>query len=99
MSLADDFFMLECMYNKKEDEVFRAILRCIDIDEDAPMDWPFVDVKFDWYDFSFELMSVSDGIQLTDEQRYRLFDLGFLNCWLNYVGGSEIHYQLQQRPE
>lgn len=89
---ADRLFDLYREYTNYEEDVFDRILICLDIDPQFSDDWPLEDFGHDHYDHSFELYEVDPNWKPTEIQLQRCWDLGFVQCWINYTDGTESHY-------
>jgi hypothetical protein len=95
--LADRIFEAENRAHRLEDEFGRVTMEILGLDDEG--DWPFADFHFDSYDKSFELDGCEVSLGLTQEQQAKFWDLGFLQCWLNYHNGTQNHYYLDSGKE
>lgn len=49
----------------------------------------------DWYDSSIEFKAPL-GTELTSEQQSGLWEIGFIQCWLNYPDKSQLYYHKEK---
>ncbi len=91
MTQADEYFNAVIAKSKALDKIVDAIVTACGFDPNDSDPWPFNDITFDWYDYSFELKAARVGWKPTDEQWIEVFRLGFSRCWICYVDDSELY--------
>ena len=98
MTFAEKLFECQTNMMSLDDQLYEHICSIMGLD---PADHTeFDDVKYDYYDASFELIGVTNpDLTLTDEQKQKFFALGFFQCWFNYTNGLERHMYFKQLPK
>lgn len=89
---ADKLFNAQVEYLQLEDDLTNMVLKCLGIDPEDPDSWPLENFSHDYYDYSFELESVTPGWEPTETQLKACWKLGFHRCWVNYTDGTEKYY-------
>jgi len=85
---AQEFFNKKMEMNFIEshiDEMIFEIFGCPD--EDGY--YFFEDIRYDYYDESFEILGVENDWTPDESQLKKLFDFGFSRCWINYTDDTE----------
>ena len=52
----------------------------------------FTHIVWDYYDCSLEIKGCVDGIELSNEALQRLWENGFMRCWVCYADKAEHYY-------
>lgn len=87
-SVADNLFTAMINHSRCEWETDKALLESFDIDPFSG-DWPFTDIWYDDYDYSFEFGGVDPAWTPTEDQLKKALALGFNWCWFNYTDGTD----------
>lgn len=87
MSDLETFFELIYKKGNAEERVDDAVIRACGANPDQPDTWPFHDISYDPYDYSFELSGATIGWVPPDLSAF--WALGFDRCWIRYENGME----------
>jgi len=93
---ADAFFTLQQQTAKAKEEISDEIAAALGFDW-GDENCPAIDIRFDYYDCSFELDGVQNDFALTRSQWKGIAEIGFDRCWLNHIDGSESYYYMDSR--
>lgn len=88
---AQKLFQAQSTWLRREERMCEALLTMCGLDPRAHDTWPLNDVTFDHYDLSFEFQDVLVGWCPTMAQLNACFALGFHQCWICYLDGTERH--------
>lgn len=79
---ANELFLAHAKFKGLEEDLEDYIVQEVLGIPEEDYNWPFEEITFDYYDSSFELKGCDDGLELSPEQRKKMWDIGFDRCWL-----------------
>jgi hypothetical protein len=85
MTFAEDLFQATLALGKLEDGLFDIVTEKLGIEG-------FLDLTWDWYDFSVEFKNANKDLKLAPEQLEKLWELGFMRAWVCHEDGWETYY-------
>lgn len=103
---ADEFFEHQTRWYGIESQMEDIVMGWFGIDpygddifESEDEVWFFEGIRFDYYDYSFELTQVENDWEPTEEQIQHAVDFGMMRCWFNYKDGSERYCYVDKNGE
>jgi hypothetical protein len=100
MNLASKFFQAEIIFNKIRDNLYTAL-------DEFLNDKQYSEITWDYYDISIEFLGCDLSFDLDEKQRSKLWEMGFVQCWVCYgdrskkyvknSGYTEKHYHKDRK--
>ena len=94
-TFADELFEATAMWQKRDFELWDKLIDIMGFNN-LEKEYPFEDVSYDLYDYSFEFKKMDVGVHLTPAQIQAFKELGFKRLWVCHKDGTEEYISLEK---